>query len=133
MARSIASRPITRPTTRIARRSSSIVRPTVSSVSRTAIPLAVDRLLHGGVVDRTRLVGLMSANPARILSLPGGTLAVGAPADVTVLDLERPVLIDPSAFASLSRNCPFGSWKLRGGPVMTIVGGEIVWRAAAAG
>ena len=51
----------------------------------TAVPLALDRLVHAGHLGLPRLVELLSVNPARILGVPGGTLAPGAPADVTVL------------------------------------------------
>src|SRR5687767_4213242 len=51
----------------------------------TAIPLALDRLVHAGLVRLGRLVELMSTAPARILRVPGGTLSPGSPADVTIL------------------------------------------------
>ncbi len=69
----------------------------------------------------------MSTNPARILSVPGGTLAKGTPADVTLMDLNRKWTVDANTFASKSRNCPFNGWTLQGKAVMTIVGGKVVW------
>ncbi len=96
----------------------------------TAVPLAIHHLLHAGVVDLARLVALLSWNPARILGLSAGTLAVGAAGDVTVLDLERPVLVDPSRFESKGRSTPFGGQELRGGAIATIVGGRIAWTLA---
>ena len=95
----------------------------------TAVSLALDRLLHGKVLDLERLVQLFSTAPARAFRLPGGTLTVGAPADVTVLDPRRYHTVDPARFESKSRNTPFAGLKLRGGPVMTIVDGRVVWRA----
>ena len=95
----------------------------------TAVSLTIDRLVHAGVIDVTRMVELLSWNPARILGVPGGTLAVGAPADVTVLDLDREVQVEPERFASKSQNTPFGGWSLKGGPAATIVGGRVVWTA----
>ena len=86
----------------------------------TTVPLAVDRLLHAGIIDLSRLVALLSTNPAKILGVPGGTLAVGSPADVTILDLNREVEVAPSSFRSLGRNCPFAGWKLTGSAVTTI-------------
>jgi dihydroorotase len=59
--------------------------------------------------------------------LPGGRLTPGRPGDLTVLDLDRELTIDPSRFHSRSRNTPFGGWTLRGGPSMTIVNGHVVW------
>jgi dihydroorotase len=61
-----------------------------------------------------------------VLNLPGGSLAPGARADITILDLERELTVDPARFFSKSRNTPFAGWHLRGGPWMTIVGGTRV-------
>jgi dihydroorotase len=94
----------------------------------TAVALCLDRLVGGGVVSLSRLVELLSTRPAAILNLPGGTLAPGAPGDVTVLDLARRNKVDPAKFASKSRNTPFGGWTLKGAPAMTIVGGRVVWQ-----
>ena len=95
----------------------------------TAVSLAVDRLVHGKVIGIGRLVRLFSIGPAQAFGLPGGTLRPGSPADVTILDLRRRVTVDPKSFRSRSRNTPFAGIKLRGAPVVTIVGGRIVWRA----
>ncbi len=95
----------------------------------TAVGLALDRLVRPGYIGIERLVELMSANPARILRLNKGRLSPGSDADVTILDLKREVTVDPSKFKSKSRNTPFGGWKLKGAPVMTIVGGRVVWQA----
>jgi dihydroorotase len=97
----------------------------------TAVSLAVDRLVHGKVIGIGRLVRLFSIGPAQAFRLPGGTLRPGSPADVTILDLRRRVTVDPKTFRSKSRNTPFAGLKLRGAPVVTIVGGRIVWRADA--
>ena len=95
----------------------------------TAVSLAVDRLVHGKVIGIGRLVRLFSIGPAQAFRLPGGSLRPGSPADVTILDLRRRVTVDPKTFRSKSRNTPFAGLKLRGAPVVTIVGGRIVWRA----
>ena len=94
----------------------------------TAVALSIDKLLSPGVVDIAGLVRLLSSNPARILGLPGGTLAAGSPADVTVLDLGKKKAVDPNRFATKGRNTPFGGLSLKGWPVMTIVGGHVVFR-----
>ena len=96
----------------------------------TAVPLCLDRLVAAKVVGLARLVELLSTNPARVLGLPGGTLAPGSPADVTVLDLKARRSVDPARFASKSRNTPFGGLTLRGWPALTIVGGRVVWKAS---
>ena len=85
------------------------------------------RLVHEGVITLMQLVEKMSTNPARILGVPGGTLAVGAPADITIIDLNREWTVDVNTFASKSRNCPFDGWTFKGRAVMTIVGGKVVW------
>ena len=96
----------------------------------TAVSLCLDRLVRAGLLTLPRLVGLLSTNPARVLSLPGGTLAPATPGDLTLLDLDRRVSVDPARFESKGRNTPFGGWTLRGAPAATIVGGRVVWRAA---
>jgi len=97
----------------------------------TAVSLALDRLVHERVIGLSQLVRLMSTRPAEVFHLPGGSLAPGSPADVTVLDLRARVTVDPERFRSLSRNTPFAGMTLRGRPAATIVGGRVVWRAGA--
>ena len=92
----------------------------------TTVSLCLDRLVRGGVVTLRRLVELLSSAPARAFGLPGGTLRPGSPADVTLLDLEQEVTVDPAAFRSKSRNTPFAGWKLRGAPAGTVVAGRLV-------
>ena len=99
----------------------------------TAVPLAIERLVNAGVVKLSRLVELMSTNPARILSLPGGTLSVGSVADITILAPDMKVRIDASALRSRSKNTPFDGWELRGGVAATLVGGRAVYVNEAAG
>jgi len=94
----------------------------------TAVALCLDRLLGAKLVELRRLVASLSTNPARVLGLPGGTLAPGSPADVTVLDLQKKRAVDPRHFLSKGRNTPFGGWTLKGWPVLTIVGGRVVWK-----
>jgi dihydroorotase len=97
----------------------------------TAIPLSIDRLVHAGVIGLSRLVELMSVNPARILRVPGGTLAPGSPADITVIAPDLPVTIEARALRSKSKNTPFDGWQLRGGVAATIVGGRTVFTSDA--
>jgi dihydroorotase len=84
------------------------------------------KLVHDGVLSLLQLVAKMSLNPARILGVPGGSLKVGSPADLTLIDLNRSWTVDTQKFASKSRNCPFHGWALKGQAVMTFVGGRIV-------
>jgi dihydroorotase len=89
----------------------------------TAVPLLLDRLVRPGVLDLPTLVTRLSAAPARLLGLPGGTLSPGADADITILDLERPWTVNPTTFQSRSRNTPFTGFTGIGAPWMTLVGG----------
>jgi dihydroorotase len=91
----------------------------------TALSLSLS-LLAGGKVSPGRIVELMSANPARILKLPGkGTLRKGADADVTVIDPDAEWEYREADVRSKSRNSPFFGWKLRGRAVATIRGGRV--------
>jgi dihydroorotase len=93
----------------------------------TCVPLCFDRLVHPGRISISRLVELLSVNPARILRLPGGSLTEGAAADVTILAPDLHVTIDAKTMKSRSKNTPFDGWPLRGGVAATIVGGRIVF------
>jgi dihydroorotase len=73
------------------------------------------------------MIDRMSCAPARAFNLPGGTLAVGSPADVTVFDPKAKWTVDPTQFKSKSRNTPFAGWELKGRPSLTIVEGRVVF------
>jgi dihydroorotase len=92
----------------------------------TAVALLLDRLVRPGLLPLPTLVARLSRDPARLLHLPGGSLAAGAPADITILDPDSTSTIDPHRFRSRSRNTPFAGWSVTGGPWMTIVGGTVV-------
>ena len=92
----------------------------------TAVAVLLDRVVRPGTVPLTTLIARFTKDPARLLNLPGGTLTAGAAADITVLDLDARITINPMKFRSKSRNTPFGGWELVGAPVMTIVGGSVV-------
>ena len=92
----------------------------------TAIGLALEQLLHTGKVNLTRFVELFTLGPARILLPERGTLRPGAPADVTIFGLDHEWTYDVKRSPSKSNNTPFHGRKFRGGPVATIVGGEVV-------
>lgn len=86
------------------------------------------RLVEEGVLTLAQLIAKMTLAPAQILRIPGGTLAVGAAADLTVIDLAMPWRVDPPNFKSRGKNTPFTGWDLRGKAVLTMVGGEIMYR-----
>jgi len=83
--------------------------------------------VHAGVISLSRMIELLSPNPARVFNLPGGTLKEGGPADITVLAPDASVTIDGRAFKSKSRNTPFNGWTLKGAVVATMVGGRAVY------
>jgi dihydroorotase len=95
----------------------------------TELGLFLDLLVHKHrKIDIARLIEMYTVAPAKLLKLTAGTLAIGAPADVTLIDpdLEWTVKIDK--FESASRNSPFDGWKLKGCAVRTIVRGKTVWQ-----
>jgi dihydroorotase len=75
-----------------------------------------------------RFVEMLSTNPARILRVPGGTLAPGSTADITVF-ADRQWRVDPERFASKGRSTPFAGRTLPRRCIATIVGGEVFYRA----
>jgi dihydroorotase len=93
----------------------------------TAAAIVFDRLVSRGRLSLGRFVELLSAAPAKVFGLPGGTLSPGSPADLTLFDPERRWKVDPSRFLSLGRSSPFAGWDLVGAPAATIVAGRIVW------
>jgi dihydroorotase len=93
----------------------------------TAVSLLLDRLVRPGLLPLSTLVARLSRDPARLLDLPGGSLGPGSPADVTILDLDRELTIEPARFHSRGRNTPFGGWAVVGAPWKTIVGGRVAW------
>jgi dihydroorotase len=94
----------------------------------TAVSLCFDRLLHAGVIPLSRLIALLTINPARVMNIPGGTLSEGAPADVSILAPDLAVTIHAASMRSMSKNTPFDGWQLRGGVAATIVAGRTVYR-----
>lgn len=94
------------------------------SALETLLPLALDRLVGGGLISLSRLVELLSLHPARLYGLAGGSLREGAPADLTVLDLELPVVVEPAKWQSRGRCSPFVGWRLRGAAIATFLGGR---------
>ena len=94
----------------------------------TALAVSVTNLVETGHIDFRTLVDKMSCAPARIFGLPGGSLAKGSVADVTIFDPTREWEVNPSEFRTKGRNTPYAGMKLRGRAVCTIVGGRLVHR-----
>jgi dihydroorotase len=93
----------------------------------TAFPLLYTKFVETGRWSLGFLLEKMTKDPARVFRLNTGRLEVGAPADITIVDLESERAVDPADTLSKSSNTPFGGWQLKGWPVTTIVNGNIVW------
>ncbi|MEK3731100.1 dihydroorotase [Paenibacillus sp. FSL M8-0334] len=93
----------------------------------TAFPLLYTRFVATGKWDLAFLVKRMTSDPARVFGLDSGVLTPGAPADLTMIDLDLEKEVNPEQFATKGRNTPFTGWKLKGWPVMTWVDGQVRW------
>ena len=93
----------------------------------TELALALMQLYHTKRLSLSDLIAKFTVNPAKLLRLQKGTLAVGADADVTVFDPDHEWRFDKSTSASKSVNSPFYGWTLKGRAVATIVGGKKAW------
>jgi len=93
----------------------------------TALGVAIRDLVESGVLTLPELVDRMSTQAARIFHLPGGTLAVGAPADVVVFDPAERWVVRPEQFHSKSRNTPYAGTELVGRTHQTVVRGRVVY------
>jgi dihydroorotase len=91
----------------------------------TALGLCLTHLVEKKVLTLPQLVEKLSVNPRRILGLSGGSLEVGAMADLTLFDPKAEWTVEPDKFYSQSRNTPFGGWKLKGRTAMTVVNGNV--------
>jgi len=95
----------------------------------TELGLFIDLLFHRHkTIGLPRLIQMLTINPARLLGLESGTLSLGAPADITLIDPDLEWTVDAGTFQSTSRNTPFHGWKLKGRAVRTIVAGKTVWQ-----
>jgi dihydroorotase len=94
----------------------------------TAIALTLDELVHPGRISLRRMVELFTTGPESVLRLGRGTLAAGAPGDVTIFSTQLRWTYDVNHSFSRSRNSPFDGRTFRGGPVATVVKGKFAWR-----
>ncbi len=88
------------------------------------------RLYHDGRVELSTLLRALTANPARLLGLPSGRLAKGAPADLVLIDLDTPFVVNPELLRTRSKNTPFDEARLQGRALMTLVAGRSVYNYA---
>ena len=95
----------------------------------TALGVNCTYLLHTGVMSMSQMIDAMSCKPARVFHLPGGTLARGSIADVSVFDPSRKWTVDAARFKSKGRNTPYGGHTFTGQARVTVVGGRVVYRA----
>lgn len=91
----------------------------------TSFSLSYTALVCGGLLTIEQLAEKMSAAPARILGLEGGTLKEGAVADLMLADLNEKYIIDPADFVSKGKNTPFGGKEVYGRVKYTIVDGDV--------
>lgn len=93
----------------------------------TAFAICYTELVEKGFMDMSRLVSLMTTNPARILNLPAGTLAPGARADVTLADIGERWTVDAEKLHSKSKNTPFDGRTYTGRVKKTLCGGQTIY------
>ncbi len=92
----------------------------------TAFPLCYTNLVKTGEIDLDLLVALMTCKPAARLGLESGTLKVGAPADINIIDIDASYKIDPDQFETKGKNTPFKGWEVYGKVKHVFVDGN--WR-----
>ena len=95
----------------------------------TSFGFAVTYLYKTGILTLNQLADKMSRLPAEILSLEGGKIEEGVPADLTIADLDEEWIVDSSEFVSKGKNTPFNGRKLSGAVKYTIVDGDIKYKA----
>ena len=88
------------------------------------------RLHHNGEVDLATLLKALTANPAKLLGLDSGHLAKGASADLVLVDLAAPWVVEPERLCSKSKNTPFDGARLEGRVLHTLVAGRTVYNYA---
>ena len=94
----------------------------------TSLAVTVTMLLNPGKITHVRLVDLMCVNPRKILGIDGGTLSIGAPADIAIFSETEQWTVDPEKLHSKSKNTCFKGMTLTGKVKYTILNGEIVYK-----
>ncbi len=94
----------------------------------TALGVLLTELYHTGKLDLNTLISKMTAEPAKLFALSGGTLSVGSPADIAILDLDREWTVEAENFYTRGTHSPFVGRRLKGRAVMTMVDGQVVMR-----
>jgi len=94
----------------------------------TAFSLLYTNLVTTGKISLSQLVDWLTSKPADVFNLPYGRLEPGKMADITVVDLDKELIIDKESFYSKGKNTPFHGWKVKGNPVLTIAAGTIAYK-----
>jgi len=94
-----------------------------------ALPLYIKALIEPGIIDWSELIAMLTYKPAGVIGVDKGTLSVGNPADITIIDPHAEYAIDTGKFRSKSKNCPYNGWQVKGRVEKTIVAGEVRYSA----
>ena len=94
----------------------------------TSLAVTLTQLYHTGAMSLPEIIAKMTINPARILGLDKGHVAVGCDADLTIFDPNEEWVVDVNKFASKGRNTPFNGKTLKGKVKYTIVSGKIIYQ-----
>lgn len=95
----------------------------------TSLAVGITYLVNTGCLTLAQLIEKMSVHPAKLLGIPGGTLATGAPADIVLFRADEHWTVDPNALHGKSRNTPFAGMELTGKVQYTVCRGKIVYQA----
>ena len=98
----------------------------------TLLPAAL-RLYHNGEIGLLPLLRAMTVHPARLLGLPSGRLEKGAPADLILVDLDQPWVLDKAQLRARSKNSPFDESRMQGRVLLTMVAGDLAYEYSGAG
>ncbi len=96
--------------------------------SETAVALTITELVDKGYITPMQMAEKMSYNPAKVLGIDKGSIAVGKVADIVIIDPNAEYVIDVNEFESKGKNTPFNGWKVKGKVMYTIVAGEVVYK-----
>jgi len=91
------------------------------------------RLYHNGEIGLLPLLRAVTAHPARLLGLPSGRLEKGSPADIILVDLDQPWVVDKAGMRARSKNSPFDESRMQGRVLLTMVAGDLVYEYSGAG
>lgn len=94
----------------------------------TALSLVLTELVEPGILSLEQAISALSCNPARFLGIEGGSIQVGVEADLALINRKAEKVVDKDKFYSKGKNTPFEGRKVRGLPVMTLVGGKVVMK-----